>query len=562
MLRVHVTVEYCGTTTTISRDVHLSDKVSDLVSRLLHDLFGVTGMTDTWELLCYGLPLPLHQRLEDLIKDQQEAYLLLRPRPVREPASRTFGQDHADGSLLDENAAESADFSECPRLEAPVAEGDEVESRLPPVGQRETEKAEMEEEAEVAFAGEGDADAAEAEAEEEAVAIRAKPIGKERRSTSRSGVERRATVRHYTRMNPERVYPFVVYLTAQMVRRIAKKDTDQRASRPFEVELEMPVEVEPVLPGCFCYPARHTVRLGRADTALTFHVVPHVLGDVSGAKVLIRQDHRILAEVPVETRVVQRTIVLLCGAMTFLLPLLSSVLRHFGLDFESQAANGFNLYLAVMTFVFQKVSPLALTLTLGGLTACLYWITRPRLRDTFWDFKVIGPDEALTKVKRTLRTDKEGAARELADLLHSYPTFGPALLLYAGLQFQQGNYRSSLTTYEKAFPETGKPLDYSRASLSASRLGDNRKALSLLQAAVDRFSAGEITGVMWFNMGCYHARLDHVDKVVPCLRKAIERGYRKLSSYQTDSDLNPVRQTREFAALLNGLRKRLRAEKQ
>src|SRR5262249_33140019 len=165
-----------------------------------------------------------------------------------------------------------------------------------------------------------------------------------------------------------------------------------RTSTPFAVDLGTPVEIEPVLPGCDCHPPKLVTRLGQGDLTLTFRVVPRVLGRVDGT-VVIRQDHACLAEVGLDVRGVKRTLVALSGAAAFLLPGLSAVMKHFGLDFETQKEQGFSLYLAVAQLLFDRVSPLALTALLGGATALLWWLTRPQTRDVFWDVEKVGPDE-------------------------------------------------------------------------------------------------------------------------------------------------------------------------
>src|SRR5437764_9150477 len=46
----------------------------------------------------------------------------------------------------------------------------------------------------------------------------------------------RATVRYYSRMNPQRVYPLLVLITRDLVERVRKKHIDQRTSAPFAVD--------------------------------------------------------------------------------------------------------------------------------------------------------------------------------------------------------------------------------------------------------------------------------------------------------------------------------------
>jgi hypothetical protein len=107
-------------------------------------------------------------------------------------------------------------------------------------------------------------------------------------------------------MNPERVYPLLVLVTKHRVEEIREKDTEQRSSSPFQVDDDTPVEIEPVLPGCDCYPPKLVARLGTGDLAASFCLVPRVLGAVDGASVTIRQDHNVLAEIPLDVKVVRR----------------------------------------------------------------------------------------------------------------------------------------------------------------------------------------------------------------------------------------------------------------
>lgn len=196
-------------------------------------------------------------------------------------------------------------------------------------------------------------------------------------------MQRRATVRYYRRMNPDRVVPLLVMLTREEVERVVKRHVEQAATGPLAIKKDMPLEIEPVLPGCAVHPPKVVTRLGEADTAFTFHIAPHVLGEVTGARVIIRQDHTTLAEIPLDMRVVQRTLVVASGLSTFLLPAASAAMRHFGVDFTPK--DGSSPYLAALNLLFGQLSPLLLTGILGAVTVLAWWLTRPEKRDVFWD---------------------------------------------------------------------------------------------------------------------------------------------------------------------------------
>jgi len=221
----------------------------------------------------------------------------------------------------------------------------------------------------------------------------AAPVGERRKSKRSSGekafTDRRATVRYYTRMNPDRMFPLLVILSAKQVQEIVKAKVKQAVSESFRVEAGAPVEVEPVLPGCDCYPPRHTLTV-ESDDAVTeaFWIVPRVLGRVHGARVLIRQGGRVLADVPLDVKVAKQTLAVACGLMSLAAPYLSMGLKSLKLDYESQKVDGFPLYQRAGNWVAENVRPEWLGLGFLGLAFVLYLWMRPRRRDTFWDVNV------------------------------------------------------------------------------------------------------------------------------------------------------------------------------
>lgn len=205
-------------------------------------------------------------------------------------------------------------------------------------------------------------------------------------------VQRRANVRYYDRMNPARLFPLLVVLSAGQLTEIRKRHVSQKSSGAFGVELDSLVVVEPVLPGCHCYPPRELVRIRPGDVTATFWVAPHVSGEVSGARVLVRQEGKYLAVVPLDMRIRQKTASILLGLSSLLLPAVMVILKHFNLDFESQMDEGFPLFASVMNWTLSTVRPEVLGAILLGLAAVAYLATRPRKRDVFWDIRT-EPDE-------------------------------------------------------------------------------------------------------------------------------------------------------------------------
>jgi hypothetical protein len=198
-------------------------------------------------------------------------------------------------------------------------------------------------------------------------------------------VERRASVRYYNRMNPERTYPLLVVISKQAIEEVIKKHVAQQESHGFQVALESVIQIEPVLPGCNCYPPKEYVTVKAEKVQAEFWVVPHVLGSLVKPRVILRQNGKLLAEVPLEMKVVKQTMTVVMGLCSLVMPYVSMFLKRFQLDWQSQQEKGFPLYSWVASEVLAALTPEVLGGALLVLTGLLYLWFRPRQRDVFWD---------------------------------------------------------------------------------------------------------------------------------------------------------------------------------
>ncbi|HWG43291.1 MAG TPA: hypothetical protein VN688_10935 [Gemmataceae bacterium] len=533
--------------------------------------FSLSATIEPLELILRRATLEIEAEEEAVHRNSAED--CIEPAPAEEDGIRVHRDNPPDGIRIEPAPADEDELSFCIDFAEPALgeadtdlESSEFELSLEcEEANGEALSEDVDQELESEEEADGDVAACEKEACQEDCTVQRHPAGAvaadqrardDAQGKARRGARRRATVRYYSRMNPERVYPLLVLITRDMVEKVQKKDTDQRSSSPFKVDTDVPVEVEPVLPGCSCHPPKIVTRLSKRDLTLTFRVVPQVLGRVDGAVVSIRQNHASLAEVELEVKVVQRTWVALSVALTFLLPGLSAILKHFGLDFETQTQQGFSLYLATARLMFDKVSPFGLTAILGLGTGLLWWLTRPRLRDAFWEMNTVGPEERLKRIAAFVESDPKRAAGELMELLSEFPNYQPVCLFYAEWHYRLRNYKAALTGYAKAFRlGVAQASHYFRASQAASQLGQNKRAIQILEEADRVLPSGQMTGVMLFNTACYHVRLGNPDKAMACLTRAIKAGYRKLESFLKDPDLKPLRPRLDFKQMVDRLKK-------
>lgn len=380
----------------------------------------------------------------------------------------------------------------------------------------------------------------------------AKPKVGARGGSSQSLVQRHATVRFFYRMNPLRMFPLFVIISKKQIEEIVKKHVTQKRSQNFEVALDSVVEVEPILPGCQCYPPKEQLMIRREEVSARFHVVPHVLGELEAARVVIRQNGQVLAEVPLEVRVVQQTLTMLAGGLSLVLPFGLMVLKHFHLDFETQLADEFSLYAQVAHWAVQSLTPEKLAGILLALTGLLYLWLRPRQRDVFWDLRTTN-----TSALSAPTAPKAGRkAGRIAAPLPEESKHQESLLLVAEQQYVRGDYGTALRYYHSALLlGKARPSHYHHASLSAYHVGDRKAALAFLQELEAQFKAKEVPAAIWYNLGCFCSRLGRHGDAMRYLYRAADAGYDDPEEFRRDPDLEALRWRSDFKRLLGALKR-------
>jgi hypothetical protein len=212
---------------------------------------------------------------------------------------------------------------------------------------------------------------------------------KNKASAAKPMVERQATIRYYSQMAPERMFPLLVVISRKAIMEVVKRDVVQKQSKKFTVQMDSTVEIEPILPGCDCFPPKENVRINAAESSARFWVVPRVLGEVMHARVVIRQNGKVLAEVPLEMNVAKQTLTLCVGAMNFCVPFVSMLLKQSQLSLTS-SEGGSGLLAALVGWLLVMLSPEVMAGLLLLATVGLYFWLRPRQRDVFWDIQPVG----------------------------------------------------------------------------------------------------------------------------------------------------------------------------
>jgi len=157
--------------------------------------------------------------------------------------------------------------------------------------------------------------------------------------TSEQGLKRRATVRWYRRMNPERMYPLTVALARGRVKEVRVAGVGQAvAPEMLVIPTSNPfVTVRPVLPGVLCYPPEQTVDVTPELVAVRFQVLPQLLGSVADARIEFYWRERLLSQVPLPMRVSRQTLALAVSTAALLWPFLGTAAHAVGSDAEDSS---------------------------------------------------------------------------------------------------------------------------------------------------------------------------------------------------------------------------------
>jgi len=135
----------------------------------------------------------------------------------------------------------------------------------------------------------------------------------------------------------------------------------------------------------------------------------------------------------------------------------------------------------------------------------------------------------------------------------------------AGIYLGLGQLRAGQKRYEEAVNYLAKAIDggarnsfvYGQLAFAQLGLNRNEDALKTYEKAFEAgIPPGAATrGLAYYNMACAYARLKQFDKAFEMLNKTIDEGYTNRQTFETDTDLAPLRDDTRFQTLLARLPK-------
>lgn len=144
--------------------------------------------------------------------------------------------------------------------------------------------------------------------------------------------------------------------------------------------------------------------------------------------------------------------------------------------------------------------------------------------------------------------DTEGALEDLSTSIVLDPDESYAYLVRADAYMKQGKKELAETDYNKVI-KIEKSLEvYDRIPYAYQGIGQNDKAIAVMDSIIARDSTNAGN---YYDAACLYSRMNDKEKALRYLKNALEQGYKNFAHIENDFDLDCVRDTDEFKALIH-----------
>lgn len=144
--------------------------------------------------------------------------------------------------------------------------------------------------------------------------------------------------------------------------------------------------------------------------------------------------------------------------------------------------------------------------------------------------------------------DVENAIRDYTYSIALEPTYAPAYQARADIYTLQGDTESAARDYAHALQYNTTILSYGNCRQFAFlALEQADSALFHMQRILDTYPNNS----NYYDAACLMCRMGHTQQALEYLRTSFQLGFRKFHFLEVDDDMNPIRQTDEYKALLS-----------
>jgi len=143
--------------------------------------------------------------------------------------------------------------------------------------------------------------------------------------------------------------------------------------------------------------------------------------------------------------------------------------------------------------------------------------------------------------------DLEGAIEDYSMAIALKPEMGYNYTRRAEVYMRQGDEEAAKADYLKVIELDTVPNRESTAMYAYQALGEHERAKEFMQRLIDEEPDYEGN---YYDAACLYARMGEKEQAIDYLRQAFEHGYRDFAHIAIDYDLDSIRDTEEFKALI------------
>ncbi|MCD8296531.1 MAG: tetratricopeptide repeat protein [Prevotella sp.] len=151
--------------------------------------------------------------------------------------------------------------------------------------------------------------------------------------------------------------------------------------------------------------------------------------------------------------------------------------------------------------------------------------------------------------------DDDGAIEDLTISITLYPTYSYTYAARGDVYTRLGKTELAKADYEKVIELEDTPEKYECLHYAYHALGEDEKAIAAIDTilARDKNNKGN-----YYDAACLYSRMKNKEKALEYLGMCLEKGYWRFEHIKLDSDMDFIRETDEFKALIEKYESRLK----
>jgi clan AA aspartic protease (TIGR02281 family) len=143
--------------------------------------------------------------------------------------------------------------------------------------------------------------------------------------------------------------------------------------------------------------------------------------------------------------------------------------------------------------------------------------------------------------------DMEGAIEDLSMSIVLDPDYSYSYVSRGDIYMKQGKKELAEADFKKVIEIEDTPDKYDCIHYAYQGLGENAKAIAAMDSIIARDSTDSGN---YYDAACLYSRMQDKGNALRCLEKCLELGYNRFAHIERDFDMDFLRETDEFKALI------------